>query len=771
MDEVVVARAKSLRGKFVRTMLLVIGLVGVANLALVAVLNTQASAHHLATVRLHIEEGIRSKGRVLAENQALAMRMLVLDNAYLDMQRLVGRAVKEDDDLIFGVYISSEKHSLAFCRRGEACEVDKVVSKDAWRALGLTESELNVASLQIRQVNRLGEELLEVSMPVLGEEHEAVGTIRYGLSTKRMHDALTAAHRDSMTRLQRSLLLLSAIVGFFSLLGVLLSRIQAVRITRPVLELDRAARKLAAGDRAVRVSIRSGDELEALGVSFNRMIEDLDASYRQLEELNRTLEQKVQARTAELVTMNRDMRLVLDNVDQGFVTLSMQGVMAAERSLVVDEWFGVNRAPITFWEFIAPISHSFALDFQIGWSQIVDDFLPLEVVLDQLPARIAYENKTYSLRFLPFFKEGVAEGILVVIADITERLLKEREEAEQAELMQGFKRLMLDRSGFLIFVREASEMLELIKTPNACDTVVLKRTLHTLKGNAAVMGLLVVARLCHLLEEQLSENGRMSNATIGELSARWVAIVEHIAIFTGGDRPRVIEIPQSEYAALVSRLSTETHGELLDQVLSWQLEPVTKAFERLAEQARALAHRLGRGEINVSIEGGGVRLDPDSWAPFFSALVHVVRNAIDHGIESVEERVRAGKPAVGSLRLKAETGSESLILEVGDDGRGIDWPSIAEKATVLGMSVKTQHDLEKALFCDGLSTKREVTDVSGRGIGMSVVYQRVRDMDGTIDVRSVRGAGTTWIIRFPWDSKAIPTVRARASTHPKSTSA
>jgi two-component system chemotaxis sensor kinase CheA len=747
-------------------MLLVIGIVGVATLVLVAILNTQASARYLSTVRMHIEEGIKSKGRVLTENQALAMRSLVLDNAYLDMQRLVERAVKEDGDLVYGVYVSSEKQALAYCRRGVPCGADKLVDKDIWRSLGLIESDLQVASLQVRQTTRLGQDLLEVAMPVRGEEREPVGTIRYGLSTKRMQDALVAAQMDASVQLRRSLLLIGAIVCFSTLLGLLLSRIQAVRITRPVSDLTEAARKLASGDRTVRVSIHSGDELEALGGSFNRMVEDLAASYSQLEEMNRTLEQKVQDRTAELATKNRDMRLVLDNVDQGFVTLSMHGVMAVERSRVVDVWFGENRSAVAFWQFLEPYDRLFAHEFELAWQQVEDDFLPLEVTLDQLPTRIAYGKTTFSLRFLPFYYQGVADGVLVVIADITEKLQKEREEAEQNELMQGFKRLMLDRSGFSNFVKESSEMIEQIRTPEGRDPVILKRTLHTLKGNSAVMGLSVVARLCHLLEDQLAENGHMAKDTLEELSGRWIAILGHIAAFTGVEKQRIIEVPHSEYAALVSRLSTETQGEILNQLLSWQLEPITKPFERLAEQARALAHRLGRGEVNVAIDGGGVRLDPETWSPFFSTLVHVVRNAIDHGIEPSAERLRAGKPAVGTVRLKAVASGDDLTIEIADDGRGIDWDAIVARAKELGIPAKTREQRTHVLLCDGVSTKKEVTDTSGRGVGMAAVSQRVADMDGTIDVRSSSGNGTTWIIRFPWNPESVPTVPIRLSSRP-----
>ncbi|HEY5958527.1 MAG TPA: HAMP domain-containing protein, partial [Polyangiaceae bacterium] len=332
--------SKSLRGKFIATMLLVTGLIGIATLVVVTLLSAQASSEQLATVRFHIEEGIKSKGRVLTENHALAMRTMVLDNAFLDMQRLVERAVKEDDDIVYGIYINSEKAAVAFCQRGASCSADKAVDREIWRHLGLSDSDLVVSQLSIARAQRLNDDLLEVAMPVYGEEKEVVGTIRYALSTRRMHMALAQAQADASRRLHRSIGIIGGIVGLAVLLALVLSRFQAVRITRPVSDLTAAAEQLASGNRAVRVKIDSGDELERLGESFNRMVEDLAASYGQLEEMNRTLEHKVKARTLELAAKNRDMRLVLDNVDQGFVTLGPDGTMATERSRVVGDWCG-----------------------------------------------------------------------------------------------------------------------------------------------------------------------------------------------------------------------------------------------------------------------------------------------------------------------------------------------------------------------------------------------------------------------------------------------
>jgi two-component system chemotaxis sensor kinase CheA len=767
LTEVTVKASKSLRGKFIATMLLVTGLIGVATLVIVSLLSAQASSRQLATVRYHIEEGIKSKGRVLTENHALAMRTMVLDNAFLDMQRLVERAVKEDEDLVYGIYINNEKAAVAFCQRGANCSAEKAIDREIWRHLGLAESELVVDKQTVHRAQRLNDDLLEVAMPVYGDDKEVVGSIRYALSTRRMHEALAQAQADAKRSLNRSMAVIGGMVGLAVLLALVLSRFQAVRITRPVSDLTAAAEQLASGNRSVRVKIDSGDELERLGESFNRMVEDLAASYGQLEEMNRTLEHKVQARTLELAAKNRDMRLVLDNVDQGFVTLSAQGTMATERSRVVDDWFGLASEAVPLWEFMAPLSRPFSLEFRLAWEQVMDGFLPVEITLEQLPRQLTIDSRTFSCRYIPLAKEGEFDGVLLVIDDITEKLAKEREEAEQNELMQGFKRLMLDRSGFTAFHREAGGMVANVCEGKISNPAQLKMVLHTLKGNSAVMGLVVVARLCHTLEDQIAESGVMSPETLEELEARWAKITEHIATFAGLDKQRVIEIPQVEYAAMIAKLSGEpTAGDVLNQLLSWQLEPVERAFERLAEQGRALAKRLGKGDLSVVIEGNGVRLDPDTWSPFFSSMVHLIRNALDHGIEAPAERGETKKPAHGSLLLRAEASGSSMTIEIGDDGRGIDFETVAKKAKAAKLPYLTRQDLINALLAGGLSTKDDVSDVSGRGIGMSAVRQQIEAMEGTIDLRSVKGKGTTWIIRFPWSPARVPTVRLRRSSIP-----
>jgi two-component system chemotaxis sensor kinase CheA len=739
-------------------MLLVTGLVGLSTLVVVITVSVGASREQLAAVQKYISEGISSKGKTLTENHALALRGLTLDNAFSDMRQLVDRAVQSDDDLVYGLYVNSEHETLAYSRRGTPLDPEQPVAEDAWRGLAIAEPELLNAKATVRRVTRLGRDLVEVSAPVIGENAELLGTVRYGFSTQRMQDALTRAQADARDRLLRGVALIGGLIAASSLLSFLLSRTQAVRITEPVQALTAAAEKLAAGDRAVRVKIASGDELERLGASFNHMVEDLDLSYRKLEELNHGLEKKVQERTTALRQMNRDMRLVLDNVDQGFVTLGPDGVMALEHSRVVGEWFGEYAAPVPFSEYIGRVSTAFGLEFRLAWEQVTDDFLPLEVCLSQLPERLTVEERSFSLRYLPFHRDDKLEGVLVMIAEISERLAREREEADQGELMQAFKRFVLDRRGFELFLRDATQMVEIIRRPElVTDLVTLKRTLHTLKGNSASMGLAVVARLCHQLEEQLAEENAMSAPTVEELARRWNLIRQHIGSLGGAQSgQQLIEVPRAEYAALVSRLSVDTvlERELLDQILSWQLEPVERPLERLAEQAVALGHRLDKGEIRTVVEPNGVRLDAAAWNPFFAELIHLVRNAVDHGLESPEERELAQKPRQGTLRFKAQTTATTLSFEISDDGRGIDWHAIAKAAKAQKLPHQTREELFEAMCSDGLSTRADVTAASGRGVGMAAARGRIERMGGSIEVSSARNVGTTFVIRFPWSAQA-----------------
>ena len=144
---------------------------------------------------------------------------------------------------------------------------------------------------------------------------------------------------------------------------------------------------------------------------------------------------------------------------------------------------------------------------------------------------------------------------------------------------------------------------------------------------------------------------------------------------------------------------------------------------------------------------------------FFSELTHVIRNAIDHGLEPPDERQALAKTESGTLTFKATIATNKLTFELGDDGRGIDWNAIAQKAKELGLPHATTRELLLAVVHNGLSTRRQVTENSGRGVGMAALERRIDSMGGQLDVRTVKGLGTNWIITFPWSPQRVPTVK------------
>jgi HPt (histidine-containing phosphotransfer) domain-containing protein len=452
---------------------------------------------------------------------------------------------------------------------------------------------------------------------------------------------------------------------------------------------------------------------------------------------------RLEQRTAELAARNRATRQVLDTVNEGLVRVAADGTMAEERSAVVDRWFGPFRGG-TFRDYIGAVDALFAESFDLGLEQWREGILPAELCLEQLPRRLRAGQRELTVSYLVVG----GEGLLLVIVDVTDQRQLAREEAKQRELLAVFQGFARDRVGLLSLFAEASELVERLAGARE-DLPTHRRLLHTLKGNAALVGLDVVAGLCHTAEGELEERQVVEGtATIVALRERWSVLAGALAALTGDRGREVIEVEPAELDRLCAELGPE-HDGIVRRLQAWKCEPVERPLARLAEQARALARRLGRGELIVDVQASDVRLDAQRWRSLWAEMAHVVNNAVDHGIESPEERRAASKAASGHLRLAAQIRDGELVIELEDDGRGIDWEAIRRSAARMGLPGETPQDLTAALLAPGLTTRHEVSLVSGRGLGMSAVHARTRELNGRIDVSASRGDGTCWRLSFP----------------------
>ncbi len=225
---------------------------------------------------------------------------------------------------------------------------------------------------------------------------------------------------------------------------------------------------------------------------------------------------------------------------------------------------------------------------------------------------------------------------------------------------------------------------------------------------------------------------------VGELVIAQSIIRQNQIVQSNGD---------SKLAKSIVQLSSIT-SEIQKTSTSLRMIPIKQTFQRMARLVRDLSKNTGKS-IGVVMEGEETEIDRNMVDEIYNPLVHMIRNAVDHGIESPEERVKQGKPERGTIQLRAYHRGGNIVIEISDDGKGLDKKGILKKAVengvVDGSHTLSDQDIYRLIFHPGLSTAKKVTDVSGRGVGMDVVKQ----LRGKIEIDSAPGDGTTFITRFP----------------------
>ena len=300
-----------------------------------------------------------------------------------------------------------------------------------------------------------------------------------------------------------------------------------------------------------------------------------------------------------------------------------------------------------------------------------------------------------------------------------------------------------------------------LETSNLTDTHELLRLVHTIKGNASCVGRDDVTAFAHAYEEMLERidgadrplitlllsgvdtlrrmiNGTTSNTRVNtRLSTdkldRMLDLAGEIAIARGRVH-QLISTRDHESLAVVEQQIDALQSELQELIMRCRMVPVGPLFQQYARVVRDVASSHGKEARLITI-GDDVEIDTTAVETLRDPLTHMIRNAIDHGIETPEERLASGKSANGTITLEARHEAASIVILVSDDGAGLDRRAIGERLDVI--------------FEPGFTTSRSVTDLSGRGVGMDVVRRAIDSLRGTISIDTAEGKGTTFTIRLP----------------------
>jgi HAMP domain-containing protein/HPt (histidine-containing phosphotransfer) domain-containing protein len=629
-----------------------------------------------------------------------------------------------------------------------------------------------------RATERVVAGLRAVSQLEAVAEFDAVG-LRGDLET--LDAAIYSLHVDALDEedrllqkriqdLRGSLHLGFALAALSLVIAVLLSLALASNIVRRVRRISAMTDAFAKGDMQARVGHAGADELGELARAFDSMtdrIGGLAAEVRQrsdeLLRINGNLEAIVQERTRQLQSRNDAFRLILDNAHDGMITVDTSGVVSTERSATMDRWFGAPEPGSTLVAYIAANDPTLAAELELGLAEVWAEFLPIELTLDQLPRQMVVDDTHLRLNYRPILEDGKLSRLLVILEDVTSEIMGRRAAVGQEEMLRIFQAYRRDRAGCLDFFIDARELVRRICSSEERSVAEVARLVHTLKGNCALFGVLSVSGLCHTVEHNLEQTGGVMSADdTDRFRHAWDTLSAGMGQMMGEPASGKLEVGDEEYASIVQSITNGVpRPEILEAIAKWKLEPTERQLGRFAERAQLVARGLGK-EIEITTESNNMRLCADTWPPIWSVLSHIIRNAVDHGIESPDERVQNGKAPSGCLRLATRIWESRISIEVSDDGRGIVWDSVALKAKAKNLPFATANDLVEALFAEGLSTKEIVTNVSGRGVGMSAVRQTCRDLGGDVDIVSEPGKGTTVRCSFPERAMSGRSTDARA---------
>jgi signal transduction histidine kinase len=394
-----------------------------------------------------------------------------------------------------------------------------------------------------------------------------------------------------------------------------------------------------------------------------------------------------------------------------------------------------------------------AADFEMRVRQIFDDFLPEELNCDQIPSRVVRGDRALRVQVSAVRDAtgGIAQ-VLFGISDVTELEAAERANRDNQTLLRALK----DPEPFRRFVGDLNARFSSVREAvQASDDPRARRELHTIKGNASCYGMVDLASRAHQIEEQ----ARIELPPVLDLEYALETFLKTNRDLLGIERGRA---PQEVY-----RITSDDLGEiermiigatdlsalrkhLADRLEMVRWQPFQRLLGPLEAQVTSLAQRLGK-DVALRVVGGELSVPASQLAPVLAVVPHMLRNALDHGIEPAG--TRGAKPAQAKLELGFRDAGDDWLLAVRDDGRGIDTDRLRARSIELGLvapdATLTHDQLCALIFAPRLSSAQEVSEISGRGEGMAAVAAAVASCAGKIAVRSKPGAGTTIEIRLP----------------------
>ena len=583
------------------------------------------------------------------------------------------------------------------------------------------------------------------------------------------------------------------------LLGIAMAvgTIFSTSLTRPINILYDFTKKIREGNYSEKVTVNTNDELRVLANSFNAMtseisnllankelmIKELTIAKAQLEDYSKNLEVLVEQRTAELREAHNFMAAMINSLDQGLLVFNKNCIVSPTYTKVCEELFTLPPEGEHFAKLIGN-SKPKEIEALDKWSEIVfSNKLPFESAIGLAPQVIkrgsSIEDSEFQVIDLSYYpmrnEDEEIINIVAVATDKTEEARSKEQFLNKEQYVEMVMKMIQNKKQFLSFIQEVDNIISNIERnydqvskkqiPFSCETFLID--FHTLNGGFGMYSALALQRFARKIEgelvalrEQPDEQAMKIMPALGnnitELKKQYTNFLTECATIFGkslDDERSTVVIKKTYIEELQYKLSANEQDSINYLEEFFIKIPILEHFTPYIDLVSDLQTRLDKKINPLTFIGSDLRVLPGQYIDFYQTLVHLFRNCCDHGIEQPDVREKRGKELAGTIEVNTFKTSTHLVIQVSDDGNGIDPAKIREKLLEMNPDKSYDHISDKEIiyqvFEPHFSTATNLTSVSGRGVGMSAIKEVVQAHNGSIKIQSKLEAGTIFKFLLP----------------------
>jgi len=538
-------------------------------------------------------------------------------------------------------------------------------------------------------------------------------------------------------------------------------------------------------DNVEKIEIKTNDEFGKMGKSLNENIAVTAKLHEEIYQLNLNLEEKIAKRTHQLKEKTEQISQLLDNAEEGFLSFGQTLLVDSEYSKECEYIF---QKVINDENIINLLFTKEGEEKELFTKVMNDIFNPKlkkrkkEVFLQLLPKEFSILNNYIKVEY----KIISPEKLMLILVDITEKKkLQEKIELEK-NILKMIVSVVSDIQEFKDLVHEYYTFCESTKDYIGSekrflnDIIEYYRMIHTFKGNFAQKDLVYIVPMLHQYESKINNLIKNPNRTFEQFKeliqsddiSKWLdkdievlnTILDHKIL----DKDDTISVPISlvckieEEVKLILHYTKDkrdiTYEDLLEDVASMRKRTLYDLLKSYPKSVEQLAKRLNKKIYQMQVVGGENIFVSNKVNYFIKSLIHIFRNSIDHGIETLQERIALNKDESATISCDIQNNENSVIINIVDDGRGIDTGIIKQKALEKGIFTEdeianmSRSEILMTIFKDTFSTKEEITQLSGRGVGLAAVKGEIEKLDGSIEIDTTPEKGTTFKFTIPLKS-------------------